>query len=244
MRAFVSLLVWFGYVIVYLAVLPVTFIVYLITGPFDKLRIYTNWLFMLAGRSFLWFNPAWKIQLHGIEKYTPGKPMIFIGNHQSFLDMPLLALLPWRMKWVSKDGLFRVPVLGWYMRMGGHVSVKRGTTAALKALNKLKPYINSGIPVMLFPEGTRSRTGSLLKFKNGAFMLSKEMNVPVQPVLISGTRDIMKPDTWIASTSGTMSVTLMESYEPVDFDSVEAMRDKIYADMSAELNRLTGGLHQ
>lgn len=241
MGALISLLAWFCYIIIFLIILPITFLVYLLTWPFDKHRIYTNRLFMFAGRSFLWFNPRWQISLYGLDKYSKGKPMIFIGNHQSFLDMPLLAFLPWRMKWVSKDGLFRVPILGWYMRMSGHVSVKRGTTAALKALNKLKPYIYDGVPVMLFPEGTRSRTGTLLKFKSGAFMLSKEMNVPVQPVLISGTRDVMKPDTWIAATSGNMSVTLMSPYYPADFDSVDSMRDKAYEDMAAELNRLTNG---
>lgn len=177
--------------------------------------------------------------MNGIERYEPGKPMIFIANHQSFLDMPLLALLPWQMKWVSKDGLFKIPILGWFMRMSGHISVKRGTAAALKALDKLKPYINQGIPVMLFPEGTRSRTGELLKFKSGAFILSKDSGVPVQPVLISGTRSIMKPDTWKSSATGAMSVTLMKSYHPDDFEDANAMRDAIYNDMALELNNMT-----
>jgi 1-acyl-sn-glycerol-3-phosphate acyltransferase len=194
---------------------------------------------MLAGRSFLWFNPFWKVEMTGIENYVPGKPMILIANHQSFLDMPLLATLPWRMKWVSKDGLFKVPILGWFMSMSGHVSVKRGTTAALKALDELKPFIKAGIPVMLFPEGTRSRSGELLKFKSGAFLLSKDMNVPVQPVLISGTRNVMKPDTWKTASTGKMTLTLMKQYNPYDFDDVNSMRDVIYNDMAQELNAMT-----
>lgn len=148
-----------------------------------------------------------------------------------------MALLPWKMKWVSKDGLFKVPILGWYMKMSGHISVKRGTTAALKALNELKPYLADCVPVMLFPEGTRSRSGELLKFRSGAFMLSKELGVPVQPVLISGTRDVMKPDTWIAAPRGTMNVTLMKAHDPSDYPDFNAMRDAVHDEMLKELNK-------
>lgn len=238
MKYVVTVVAWLGYVAVYLFMLLPTVITYLICIPLDKHRKAANALFMFAGRSFLWFNPFWRIEFRGLEHYSPGNPMIFIGNHQSFLDMPLLALLPWNMKWVSKDSLFRIPILGWYMKMAGHISVKRGTTAALRALDKLKPYINNGIPVMLFPEGTRSRSGELIKFKNGAFMLSKDTGVPVQPVLIWGTRNIMKPDSGIAEAKGHMVVTLMPAYEPADFESTEDLRDKIYNDMKSELNRL------
>lgn len=237
MRIVISLFAWIGYVMVYLTLLPVTILTFLVTYPFDKHRLYANRLFMLAGRSFLWFNPLWEVHINGLDQYNKYQPTIFIANHQSFLDMPVMALLPWKMKWVSKDGLFKVPILGWYMKMSGHISVKRGTTAALKALNELKPYLADGVPVMLFPEGTRSRSGELLKFKSGAFMLSKELGVPVQPVLISGTRDVMKPDTWIAAPRGTMNVTLMKAHDPSDYLDVNAMRDDVYDEMLKELNK-------
>lgn len=238
MHIIVSLFAWIGYVTIFVLFLIPTFLVYLVTYLFDKDRIYSNWLFMFIGRAFFWFNPLWKVRIEGLDQFVPGKPTIFVANHQSFLDMPLLALLPWQMKWVSKDALFRVPLLGWYMRMSAHISVKRGTTAALKALDKLKPYLRKGIPVMLFPEGTRSRSGELIKFKSGAFMLSKDTGAIVQPILIWGSRDVMKPDTWKATTSGEMVITLMKPYAPTDFKSVELMRDKIYADMKGELDHL------
>jgi 1-acyl-sn-glycerol-3-phosphate acyltransferase len=193
---------------------------------------------MFVGRSFLWFNPFWDIQIRGLENYDKSKPIVFIANHQSFLDMPLLATLPWQMKWVSKDALIKAPVLGWFMRMSGHISVKRGTAAGLNSLKKLKPYLSDGVPVMLFPEGTRSRLGELIKFKSGAFMIAKEMDVAVQPILIWGTRNVIKPDSWKAALKGKMICTLMEPIEASNFQSVEAFRDTVYETMKTELDRL------
>jgi 1-acyl-sn-glycerol-3-phosphate acyltransferase len=196
-------------------------------------------MFMLVGRSILWFYPLWNINLKGLENYENGTTCVFIANHQSFMDMPLLATLPWRMKWVSKEALFKVPILGQFMRLGGHISVKRGTAQALISLKKLHPYLKNGISVMMFPEGTRSRNGELLKFKNGAFMLAKELNVPIQPILISGTRDIIKPDTFLAATSGTMTASIMKQFYPADYQSIDAFRDVVYEAMKAEMSEIT-----
>lgn len=237
-KKLLSIFVWLFYVLLFAMLLLPAGLLFVLTYFIDRDRIILNKIFMFVGRSFLWFNPGWSVRLEGVSGYNPEKPAIFIGNHQSFLDMPLLATLPWQMKWVSKKELFKVPMLGQYMSMAGHISVNRGTTAALKALQGLKPYLSRNVPVMLFPEGTRSRSGELLKFKSGAFMLSKETGIPIQPVLIWGSRHVMPPDTWVAERSGTMIVTLMKPYHPADFSSIELMRDRIYDDMKTELDNL------
>lgn len=186
----------------------------------------------------MWFNPFWKIEFHGMENYKKGESRIFIGNHQSFVDMAVLAALPWNMKWISKDGLFKIPILGQMMRMSGHVSVKRGTAAALRSLQDMKPYINAGIPVMLFPEGTRSRSGELMKFKNGAFMLSEQTTVPVQPILLCGTRNIVPPDSFVAALSGKIVISIMKPVYAQNFSNTDEFRDTVYNSMKSELERL------
>ena len=239
MRFLFSIYIWLFYLLMYVFLfIPIT-IAFILTIPFDKHRLVANRMFMFVGRSFIWFNPGWKIELRGLENYDRSKPRIFVGNHQSFVDMPLLGSLPWNMKWVGKDGLFKIPVLGQIMWMSGHLSVKRGTTQALNSMKKLHPYLDAGIPVMLFPEGTRSRTGELLKFKGGAFVLSTDTKVPVQPILISGTRDIVRPDTFITRSSGTMIASILPAMYPDDYPSVGAFRDAVYKTMNAELEKLS-----
>lgn len=239
MNFLISIYVWFVYILLFVILIIPTMFLYLLALPFGKHHNVANYMFMLVGRSILWLYPFWKIDLLGLDNYDANSTCVFIANHQSFMDMPLLATLPWRMKWVSKDALFKVPVLGQYMSLAGHISVKRGTVQALKSLQKLHPYLKNGVSVMLFPEGTRSRKGELLKFKNGAFMLASELNVPVQPILISGTRDIIKPDTFIVSLHGSMTASIMKKFQPGDYNSIEEFRDEVYTSMNAELAHLT-----
>jgi 1-acyl-sn-glycerol-3-phosphate acyltransferase len=239
MRLIFSIYVWLFYLLMYVLMIIPIFLVFIVTLPFDKHRLAANRMFMFVGRSFIWFNPGWNIELRGLENYQAGESRIFVGNHQSFLDMPLLGSLPWNMKWVGKDGLFKVPILGQIMWMSGHLSVKRGTTQALNSMKKLHPYLDAGIPVMIFPEGTRSRTGELLKFKGGAFVMAADTKTAVQPILISGTREIVRPDSFITRPSGTMIASILPAMHPDDYPSVGAFRDAVYKTMKAELDELS-----
>lgn len=234
-----SIIVWVCYLSIYLILFLPLVIIYILTRPFDRYNKIPNYVFMLIGRSILWMIPNLKVEILGVEHYNPGQSRIFIGNHQSFLDMPLLAALPWRMKWVSKDGLFKVPILGQIMAMSGHLSVKRGTTQALNSMKKLHPYLDAGIPVMMFPEGTRSRSGELLKFKGGAFMLSHDTKVPVQPILIQGTRNIIEPDSFLVQPNGRIVASILPPIYPGDYESVGKFRDDVYKIMKTELEELT-----
>jgi len=239
MSLLISIFVWFLYIMIFVIMIIPTVVLYLFCLPFGKHHFLANYMFMLVGRSILWFYPLWRVNLIGLENFKSNSTSVFIANHQSFMDMPLLATLPWRMKWISKQALFKVPILGQYMGLAGHVSVKRGTAQALLSLKKLHPYLNTGVSVMIFPEGTRSRNGELLKFKSGAFMLARELNVPIQPILISGTRDIIKPDTFLAAKSGTMTASIMKQYYPGDFNNLDEFRDGVYEAMKSELLRLS-----
>ncbi|MEJ2548208.1 MAG: lysophospholipid acyltransferase family protein, partial [Gemmatimonadota bacterium] len=100
---------------------------------------------------------------------------------------------PWEMKWMSKESIFRVPFLGWMMRMAGDVAVKRSSVKSrADAYAKTREWIDRGSSVMIFPEGTRSRTGEMLPFRSGAFRLAVETGRPVHPIAVSGTRDAIR----------------------------------------------------
>jgi len=233
-----SIWMWVMFTLVYILFFISGLIATAITWPFDPHRRTMNWFFMMGGRTLPYWNPRLVIRIHGLDAAIAGTPVIFVANHSSFLDMPLLANLPWRMKWVSKDGMLKIPGVGIMMRLAGHVAIRRGTAAAVKALDLLKPYLKAGIPVMIFPEGTRSKSGQITAFKNGAFLLSREMSVPIQPLVIHGTHSVLPPGSWTFRASGTLRVSILAPLHPDAHETLGEFRDAVRAAMKTELDRL------
>ena len=166
MSKFSSVLVWLSYGISFFISFLVASVVRIFTFPFDPYNRYPNAVMMFFGQSVITMNPFWKRHYYGLDKLRDGKhACIRVANHQSFLDMPLLATLPTNMKWVSKKELFKIPIVGWLMSLAGHISIDRGAKGAAKSLQKMVGPIENGMSVMIFPEGTRSREGKLKAFK-------------------------------------------------------------------------------
>jgi len=148
----------------------------------------------LWSRSMLWIVGA-RVTYHDPESALQRSECLFIANHISNVDIWALGnVLPLRTRFVVKQELFRIPVLGWAMRAAGFISINRGNRAeAIRSLNRAAETIRGGHPVILFPEGTRSRSGRLQPFKKGAFHLALRAGVPIIPVAIRGTFEIMPP---------------------------------------------------
>ncbi len=118
---------------------------------------------------------------------------VVVANHESQADPFLLSFLPWDMRWVAKEDLFKQPLSGLALRLGGDIPLRRGEGESVRAcLLECERALRGGISVMMFPEGTRSRGGELLPFKDGAFDLAIAAGVPVLPVALAGTR-AMRP---------------------------------------------------
>ena len=120
-----------------------------------------------------------------------------VSNHESFTDILLISHLPWEMKWLSKAELFRIPIMGWMMWLVGDIPVKRGFgPSALEAMARCRKALDNRVSVMIFPEGTRSKTSDLLPFKDGAFRLAIEAGVPILPLAVSGTGTALRKHDW------------------------------------------------
>lgn len=146
------------------------------------------------GRTTSRLTPLWKFEIEGERPADiDHKPYVVVANHESQADPFLLSFLPFDMRWVAKQELFEPPVSGWVMRFGGDIPLRRGERGSVtEMMAECERALAGGISVMMFPEGTRSKDGKMLPFKDGAFALAIRAGVPVLPVAIAGTRE-MRP---------------------------------------------------
>jgi 1-acyl-sn-glycerol-3-phosphate acyltransferase len=197
------------------------------------------WTFLTRDVSFLYRMAMWgaftgvklagvRIEPVGLEKIDASRTYIFMSNHTSNLDPPiLLPLIPRRTSVMAKKELFSYPILGETMRIGRLVPVDRGNRdAGIAAVRAAAGVIRQGINMTIYVEGKRSFDGKLLPFKKGPFYLALECGVPVIPVTIVGTHDIM-PKARFRISPGTARIVFHEPIEPKDFGTRECLMEQV-----------------
>jgi 1-acyl-sn-glycerol-3-phosphate acyltransferase len=170
-----------------------------------------------------------RVQAEGLEKLDPSKTYIFMSNHTSNLDPPvLLPLIPKRTSVMAKKELFRYPILGETMRIGQLVPVDRGNReAGIAAVRAAAEVIRQGVNMTIYVEGKRSFDGKLLPFKKGPFYLAVECGVPVVPVTIVGTHEIM-PKARFGITPGTARVIFHDPIDPSEFGNRDRLMERVW----------------
>ena len=171
-----------------------------------------------------------KVKIVGLDKIDPNRNYIFMSNHVSNIDPPIMIpLIPRRTSVMVKKELFSWPLLGKAMRLGSLVPVDRGNRdAGIGAVRAASAVINNGVNMTIYVEGHRSFDGRLLPFKKGPFYLAVEAGVPVVPMTIVGTQEIM-PKARFSITKGTATVIFHEPIEPKDFGGRDCLMEKVRA---------------
>jgi 1-acyl-sn-glycerol-3-phosphate acyltransferase len=144
-------------------------------------------------RSLLWISRV-RVRIEGLEKIAPDGSYVFVSNHLSYMDTPVvLANIPVQFRFLAKRGLFQIPLLGTHLARAGHIPVPRDDArAAVKTMTTAAQAIRErGISLLIFPEGGRSHTGELAAFKEGAAYIAIRAGVPLVPVALKGTREIL-----------------------------------------------------
>jgi 1-acyl-sn-glycerol-3-phosphate acyltransferase len=168
-----------------------------------------------------------RVEVSGVENLPAGRNCIFMSNHVSNLDPPvLMPYLPGRSAVLLKRSLMSIPILGTAMRMAKFIPVERqrsveGAKASIAAAGEA---LRSGLNILVFPEGTRSRNGRLSTLKKGPFFLAQETGAPIVPIAISGTQNLMSKGSF-AVIPGTAKVEFLKAIEPGDYGS----RDELMA---------------
>jgi 1-acyl-sn-glycerol-3-phosphate acyltransferase len=198
-----------------------------------------SWTFLTGRVDFLYRMGVWvawtgvrlagvRVETVGMDRIDPARAYIFMSNHVSNIDPPILIpLVPRRTSVMVKKELFTYPLLGKAMRMASLVPVDRGNReAGIAAVREASAVLRQGIKMTIFVEGKRSLDGKLLPFKKGPFYLAVEGGVPVVPVTIVGTHYVM-PKRRFAIKAGTVTVIFHPPIEPKDFGSRESLMDKV-----------------
>lgn len=178
-----------------------------------------------------------KVVTSGLDKIT-APPYIFMCNHQSALDIyGLLFSLPLSFRWIAKRQLFLIPLFGWALKRAGHISIDReNPREALKAMDEAARKIRDGMNIIIFPEGTRSRDGSLLPFKKGGFSLALRAMVPIVPVGIVGTSTLQPKGSFIPAGKGVIYIHIGE---PIPLEGMgRSAKGELMNSVRASIERL------
>jgi 1-acyl-sn-glycerol-3-phosphate acyltransferase len=189
----------------------------LLSYPFDRKGRIGHHCARLWGRVALLANGV-KVKVEGLELIKGKGPFIFMSNHQGSYDIfVLLGHLPFQFKWLVKKELFSIPFFGWAMGAAGYISLDRqGSRETVEAMNQAAQRIREGMSVAIFPEGSRSPDGSIQPFKKGGFTLAMKSKVPIIPISITGSREIMPKDRLTAS-SGEIRIKIGSPIETENY---------------------------
>ncbi|HUI11333.1 MAG TPA: lysophospholipid acyltransferase family protein [Bacteroidota bacterium] len=183
-----SLLFW-GYMLaVSLVCFPIAALIRVVTAPFDRRLAALHMFSCFWASLYLWANPLWGLRIEGRDRIDRRVAYVMVCNHQSLADIIILFRLFVHFKWVSKAENFRIPLVGWNMRLNRYISIQRGSARGnLGMVRGCETALRQGSSVMIFPEGTRSPDGALQEFRQGAFEIALRTQAPVLPIVIDGT---------------------------------------------------------
>jgi 1-acyl-sn-glycerol-3-phosphate acyltransferase len=221
--------------------LPLVAVVRLVTMPFDKGRYAAGWLFRRQAVVIQWLNPLWRFKTHGDHPKDMRRPYVVVSNHESFVDMLLISHLPWEMKWLSKSEFFRIPFIGWQMALAGDIKLVRGDAkSVVTAMGDCAVWLDRKVSVMIFPEGTRSVTGELGEFKDGAFRLAVDKQLPFLPLVVHGSRPALRKHDWRFGVSNA-DVYVLDPIETTGLTraDVPALRDRVRGLIAGKLAEIS-----
>jgi 1-acyl-sn-glycerol-3-phosphate acyltransferase len=203
-QALRSIYIWVGIAVLTSVMYVVGAPLFIATMAFDKQRKIGHWYAQRWGRLITKLNNRWSFEVLNPDKIPQKKAMVVVANHQGMGDIMMAFCMDLHFKWISKASNFYVPCMGWFMYHAGYIPLRRGNkTSVLQCMARARKYLDEGVSVLFFPEGTRSKDGEVKEFKAGAFKLALEAGVDVLPLAITGTANALPKHTWKFSNEPT-----------------------------------------
>lgn len=236
-----TLLWWTFFVISSIIFLIIAVPVWFFTRWFDKRLLILHLWSSFWAACYIWVNPLWRVRISGRKKIPWDRPCILVSNHQSMVDIMVLYMLFVPFKWVSKKENYRIPILGWQMRLNNYLEIDRGQKQSLlKLLKEAGELIALGCSILIFPEGTRGPGGELGRFREGAFKMALDNRVDIVPMVLDGTAKAIPKSGIIMCGFSRINVRVLDPvpYEEFSGKSVRELTDEIRELMSVEYEQL------
>jgi 1-acyl-sn-glycerol-3-phosphate acyltransferase len=237
-----SVAFWLFMVLSSALLFPIAIAIWALTAPFDRRLVVLHRFTCFWASLYTWLNPAWRVRVEGREKVDPRAAYVMVANHQSFVDILVLFRLFVHFKWVSKIEMFRIPAIGWNMRLNRYIPLRRGQRDSIaEMMVACEKTLGEGNSVMMFPEGTRSADGRLKDFKHGAFTLALNSQVPILPIVVEGTARALPKHGFVLRGPHAIRIRILDPIPYASFagTAVEALTQEIRARFVAELGEPT-----
>ncbi|MBI2828606.1 MAG: 1-acyl-sn-glycerol-3-phosphate acyltransferase [Acidobacteria bacterium] len=193
---------------------------------FEKRGYFAHWCARAWSRLILRTTGV-RVDVAGLERLVPGRTYLFVANHQSIYDIPILFWsLPYQLRIIAKESLGRFPFLGWHLRRTGHMLVDRRRPDRAALSSWATRLTSKGLSLIVFPEGTRSEGGRVGRFKSGSFYLALEAGIPVVPLSVVGSRHVMRKGR-LATCPGRVRLVL---HDPIDTSELSGTDPRAFAD--------------
>jgi 1-acyl-sn-glycerol-3-phosphate acyltransferase len=236
-----SLVFWTYFVLSSIALFVGAVVVWALTRPFDRngrvLHLYTCFWAV----SYFYVNKFWTLRFEWRARPPRDEPFVIVSNHQSLGDILVLSGTYLPFKWVSKQSIFSVPLIGWNMRMNEYVALVRGDSrSSERMIADCERWLARGVSVFLFPEGTRSTDGTLRPFRTGAFRIALASKRRVLPVVLDGTGDCLPKHGMVFRKHARVRVRVLEPIDVCAYATPDEARDAVAALFARELAALRG----
>jgi 1-acyl-sn-glycerol-3-phosphate acyltransferase len=213
----------------------------IVSGVFDRRGYFAHW----CARAWSWLileTTGVRVTVEGLERITPGTTYVFVSNHQSIYDTPVIfASLPYQLRIIAKESLARFPVLGWHLRRGGHLFVDRRHPDPTGILRRWRALVSEGLSLLIYAEGTRSGDGHVARFKGGSFLLAIQAGLPIVPLSVIGTRESM-PKGRLETRPADVTLIVHDPIQPPALDAptprdAKKLADQVHAIVAAAVEQ-------
>lgn len=251
-RLVVSLLGWAVLWGVGVVMFPIAFLNWLVTLPFDRNGLLQHQLTSWWATLYIWVHPGWRLRIEGRAKLPWKGPAVLVANHQSQIDALVAFALFHPFKPISKAVVQWIPIFGWNFMLNRYIALHRGHRKSVAQMaDDCRYWLRRGMPVMIYPEGTRSPDGEIKEFTKGAFTLAVEENCPVFPIVIDGTADALPRKSALLGLRAKLYARVLDPVLPDSADvggpdahpreRAAALRDHVRGLMIRELAAMRAG---